>query len=1366
MKLVRQLVLCVVGLELAIDMLYGDEGVNQVSTFQVEVFVDPAINVSLWLGLDAYVKLCFDNRETVVKSGVITALDFEMVEASQTIRVSVTLQSPLALLRYACEPRVVLNENRLTVLKQLLLQSARFSSDACFFHLVQSYQNIPMIIQLFNESNFDFFERLVSEAGLFYWQDQKGMHFCDQALLCLNDPLGQHYRVNDGLIYQFWQESCADGTVYHANTYLGALKPGYCLEIDAQYYLVMGVKHYVKAGMPYWNQVTLQLQETAKPRLHKQIPLIPWCFQAMIESPHEQALLDDKGQYRIKFLFDQATADKGRHSAAVPKMQLYGDASAESGASGIHFPLHDGVEVLVACTNGDLYCPIILGALPNSVQKNVVTSDNPQQNILKTGEHLQILMDDSAQNMLLETPEQLLRLDAPKKSLSVAIRKGDIKSYAEKDTQLHQGGNAVLQIGDSQKISANATASISQKNEDMAFHSKQSIDVRAFKALIAGSESIQLNALDRLVISAAAISKILREGKQFWEVKETLKLAAKHLCVKGQRSIIVSCGKSAIEIKPDSISLYGKSILFDVRQCLVKAKRTDFRDARKKDFKAVVFESVPALASLSSVSTKDDLKISHCLWRQASAHIGSLVFADCFVENIREVREGVLKVFANQNILVAEQAFSVRAVSEAVRSENVSLHIPWKVAENTQVKRLVYQHAIFYTFEVLLGGEKNQKPSSNLAILTDLTVTIDYQSQLALLSPSVLQARSANKKIFLTKVENKTALFSAIRLGKVSLRLLSGDRQQMTHALYCQQSPEPWCQVAVKLPADLKAQKQRLKAVFPPCTVRLDAKPSVHLKSPRLLDDQRLLMLEKMCHQQPKNITLFVHGFDVSPGKFGQYIASVKKESFIEKWGRCFSDTVDDGLTVTFTGIDATVFQTLKGLKKRFSHVSFEKQFLTRYAVNGTGDHAWLLAVEYYLNKACGLAQKGYDFYQRLMGVFWPAEPDMILDYMAVTKRLRVVGQKTAMLAKELLHAGFEVNIIGHSLGCGVVLQALNVLGQDNTLLHKINRCFLWEAAVPNTVFSEEGLSYADSLLKMESDIWYVPYAKKSAKQFVVLHSENDNVLGPIPAEQSQGLNQFSINAQKPLFAELLPAVLLTYLGLGAVYSAAMVLTLPIAKTLNQASFEAFYQAWRKRFHPVYDKKGRLFPETLADRVGQLSPAEISVAREALYQRYLKNKAKIHRYLDPAKKRSKADRIAVDAILFVLDRPVMDQEIKNFFVPPPNAINDAVGDDLFLDRYAFYDNFHTQFSVLISSLFFDSQLHYPSALGYRGADLKDPAIQAMLHSGQLRQIDESDCLFSHSGMKNPSPELFEKIYKKAIWHETPQFHFGAYPKNF
>jgi len=74
---------------------------------------------------------------------------------------------------------------------------------------------------------------------------------------------------------------------------------------------------------------------------------------------------------------------------------------------GIHFPLKKDTPVLIAFENGDIDCPIALGALPKETCKSPVAKKNSHQNILKTSSGIKFLLDDSAESLEIEAPTNI-----------------------------------------------------------------------------------------------------------------------------------------------------------------------------------------------------------------------------------------------------------------------------------------------------------------------------------------------------------------------------------------------------------------------------------------------------------------------------------------------------------------------------------------------------------------------------------------------------------------------------------------------------------------------------------------------------------------------------------------------------------------------------------------------------------------------------------------------------------------------------------------------------------------------------------------------------------------------------------------------
>ncbi|MGI4815736.1 MAG: type VI secretion system Vgr family protein [Janthinobacterium lividum] len=103
--------------------------------------------------------------------------------------------------------------------------------------------------------------------------------------------------------------------------------------------------------------------------------------------------LDGQGRYRVKFAVG-TSKENGRASGWVRRVQ------ARVGAlEGVHFPLRKGTEVMVAFEHGNPHLPVIVGAVADAENVDVVNDRNSQQTVLKSGAG-DLIFDDSSKNQI------------------------------------------------------------------------------------------------------------------------------------------------------------------------------------------------------------------------------------------------------------------------------------------------------------------------------------------------------------------------------------------------------------------------------------------------------------------------------------------------------------------------------------------------------------------------------------------------------------------------------------------------------------------------------------------------------------------------------------------------------------------------------------------------------------------------------------------------------------------------------------------------------------------------------------------------------------------------------------------------------
>ncbi len=142
-----------------------------------------------------------------------------------------------------------------------------------------------------------------------------------------------------------------------------------------------------------------------RPERQTPIPRVHGTMSARIaHDPQDASDIDPYGQYKIRLPFAQSVNDAGATNASDTRVRL---ASPYAGhGHGLHFPLHDGTEVLLGFVDADPDRPVILGALPNSEHVSMATSADPQDNHIDTagGNHLRFHDAPGHQGVWLHSP--------------------------------------------------------------------------------------------------------------------------------------------------------------------------------------------------------------------------------------------------------------------------------------------------------------------------------------------------------------------------------------------------------------------------------------------------------------------------------------------------------------------------------------------------------------------------------------------------------------------------------------------------------------------------------------------------------------------------------------------------------------------------------------------------------------------------------------------------------------------------------------------------------------------------------------------------------------------------------------------------
>jgi type VI secretion system secreted protein VgrG len=172
-----------------------------------------------------------------------------------------------------------------------------------------------------------------------------------------------------------------------------------------QRYLVVELTHTVtqwhdtarnteSANIKYTNElVAIPASVPFRPARTSPVPRIEGLLYATIDGPDDgsSAPIDDQGRYKVLFPWDlDGTPGASRTRWIRCAQPLSG------GNYGIHFPLHEGAEVVIAFVHGDPDRPLIVGAVPNAVTPSPVTRKNATQSIVRTSSGITLELEDDA----------------------------------------------------------------------------------------------------------------------------------------------------------------------------------------------------------------------------------------------------------------------------------------------------------------------------------------------------------------------------------------------------------------------------------------------------------------------------------------------------------------------------------------------------------------------------------------------------------------------------------------------------------------------------------------------------------------------------------------------------------------------------------------------------------------------------------------------------------------------------------------------------------------------------------------------------------------------------------------------------------
>ena len=430
-------------------------------------------------------------------------------------------------------------------------------------------------------------------------------------------------------------------------------------------------------------------------------------------------------------------------------------------------------------------------------------------------------------------------------------------------------------------------------------------------------------------------------------------------------------------------------------------------------------------------------------------------------------------------------------------------------------------------------------------------------------------------------------------------------------------------------------------------------------------------------------------------------------------------------------------------------------------------------------------------------------------------------SKKTSMRLAEnlvkLIDSGIHVNVVAHSLGNGLLLETMRCLS-----IHypgkMIDHIYMWQAAVPNNVF------YRPKKTKRNVDNWDYQKGLDAVKKVTILFSSNDNILGPFIDDKHKGKNDVPndwVDQHKPI-NEWIAGYLSELLGIESIYHLAMTIGKETHLLLDKDVQEEIYNYFLHQHRSLIfqggtdDEKKTWFTQKKYMRTLE---EQISMAnRHHNFSKEVKTKCdamitKLHKDLNNEDSRLRKflriyffkfrDHIECNRLIFkkihriqsILNKHeaqynndyknirinhLSDIEHKAILSAEESIITKVLNDypNFFIMSlckkkltdevksiivYELTHKKHISGIIYLLSMMQHKKLEIGAApaMGSTGINIKK--IPGKYKKKFTKQVVQNKWLFSHSGMKEPTKELLDNVYKKIMLSTTIGFEkFGEY----
>ncbi|MFI4955869.1 MAG: type VI secretion system Vgr family protein [Gammaproteobacteria bacterium] len=242
------------------------------------------------------------------------------------------------------------------------------------------------------------------------------------------------------------------------------------------------------ADLHYQNEVNVvPITVATRPAYIPTEQTIPHLSLATVKGEGARAKLTEKGEYYVQPI-DMAASE-------TPHAPVRQAQSFVGNGYGMHFPLLDNTEVVMARVNGHPDKPVILGALYNESNMNPVSGRNPYLNVIKTQAGNAMTMNDTphSRSISLHTAEQenqfILDAKASAPDIHLTSVVGGFSLQAAGASSWWTQGNAALIADEKMVLTANAM-DIATNKESISMKSAENLTVSAKEFLLNVTETV------------------------------------------------------------------------------------------------------------------------------------------------------------------------------------------------------------------------------------------------------------------------------------------------------------------------------------------------------------------------------------------------------------------------------------------------------------------------------------------------------------------------------------------------------------------------------------------------------------------------------------------------------------------------------------------------------------------------------------------------------------------------------------------------------------------------------------------------------------------------------------------------------------